>query len=89
MRLNKIKQYSGTLSDTTVDVNTNTFDTSAFSNKSNNSENIGDKIFNPSSHTNSIPTHLNQKLISKLQYRNDNKIAGNNKRNKKYHHNSQ
>ena len=79
MRLSQIKQYYGTLSDTTIDVNINSPDILAFSKNPNNSKDNSNKNFYPSSHTNSITSNLNRKLISKLQHNNNNKVAGNNK----------
>ena len=63
VRLNEIKQYSGTLSYTTVDKNTNSSDISEFRNTFNNSEVSNHDTFYPGSHTNSITSNLNQKLI--------------------------
>ena len=82
MRRNQIKQNSDTLNDTTEDINTNSSDTSVFSNKFNNSEDNSDEIFYPSSHTNSINSNLTQKSLLKLQHRrNNNTVARKSKRN--------
>ena len=82
MRLNQLKQYSGTINETTVDVNTNSSDTSVFSKKSNNNEDNSDETFYPSSHTNSINSNLTQKSLLKLQHRrNNNTVARKSKRN--------
>ena len=75
MRPNQIKQYYDTLSDTTVDVNSNSSDTLAFSDKSNKSKDNNDETFNSSSHTNSITSNITQKLLSRLQHINNNNKA--------------
>ena len=79
MRLSQTKQYYDTLSDTTIDVNINSPDILAFSKNPNNSKDNSNKKNYPSSHTNSITSNLNRKLISKLQHNNNNKVARNNK----------